>query len=214
MSSPAMSTEKLADANEASIGSQSTLPSPAASKAAGGLTVYLQKQVTAADATYQLVWACFLTGFTSSVTFTACFIWCGFQTGGTIQLGLALARLFTGDKSLRTFEFEQPDRQALTSLLGFLLGTSIGRLGDKVGPKRRIWLFSATMAQALCLMAAALTAWKSGESSFADSRAGPSWITPLGLAALAFASASLGIQVRSFRSISWLQTVGLKGAAE
>ncbi|KAL8292749.1 hypothetical protein RQP46_001361 [Phenoliferia psychrophenolica] len=101
---------------------------------------FLQTQVTPGDATYQLLWACFLTGYTCAITFSATFIWCGFQTGGTIQLALALARLFTGDPATRTYEFEQPDRQALTSLLGFLLGTSVGRVGDKVGPKKRVWL--------------------------------------------------------------------------
>ncbi|KAM0751261.1 hypothetical protein T439DRAFT_301192 [Meredithblackwellia eburnea MCA 4105] len=183
-----MSNDKLS-LDESAIGGGASTPQPRRLS----ISAYLQKELNGEDATLQLTWACFLTGFTSAVTFTACYIWCGFQTGGTIQLGLALARLFSGPKP-RTFEFEQPDRQALVSLLSFLIGTALGRLGDRIGPKKRVWLFSATMAQALCLMAAALTAWKSGESSFANSRAGPSWITPLGLTALGFASASLGIQ--------------------
>lgn len=51
-------------------------------------------------------------------------------------------------------------------------------------------------------MAAALTAWKSGEGSVAASRGTPVWVTPLGLAALAFSSASMGIQV-SYPLDSW-----------
>lgn len=45
------------------------------------LGAWLQGEINAKDATYQLIWACFLTGFTSSVTFTACYIWCGFFSG-------------------------------------------------------------------------------------------------------------------------------------
>lgn len=51
-----------------------------------------------------------------------------------------------------------PDKQALCSLLSFLLGTSLGRIGDKIGNHSRRWLMSATFVQALMLMAAALTA--------------------------------------------------------
>lgn len=51
-----------------------------------------------------------------------------------------------------------PDKQALCSLLSFLLGTSVGRIGDKIGNHTRKWLILATIIQALMLMAAALTA--------------------------------------------------------
>jgi hypothetical protein len=51
-----------------------------------------------------------------------------------------------------------PDKQALCSLLSFLLGTSLGRIGDKIGNHSRRWLISATIIQALMLMAAALLA--------------------------------------------------------
>ncbi|KAG6843996.1 hypothetical protein H0H87_010887 [Tephrocybe sp. NHM501043] len=43
-------------------------------------------------------------------------------------------------------------------------------------------------------MAAALTLWKSGELSIADERADPSWNNALSFVALAFMSASLGVQ--------------------
>lgn len=51
-----------------------------------------------------------------------------------------------------------PDKQALCSLLSFLLGTSLGRIGDKIGNHSRRWLISATIVQASMLMAAALLA--------------------------------------------------------
>lgn len=59
------------------------------------------------------------------------------------------------------------DRQALVSLLSFLIGTSLGRYGDKFGAKRRGWTVGATFFQALLLMAAALCAHFSGEPALA-----------------------------------------------
>ena len=121
-------------------------------------------------------------------------------SGGTLDIAFALARLFSGDSSLRDFEFEHPDRQALVSLLSFLLGTTLDRFADRIGARRRIWLVMASMLQALCLMSAALVAWRSRESVYESEQTGPSWISPLGLAALGFCSASLGIQVSCHRS--------------
>ncbi|BGP34961.1 hypothetical protein JCM10296v2_006785 [Rhodotorula toruloides] len=138
----------------------------------------------------QLILYCFLTGFTSAPSFLACYLWCGFQTGGLVQLSLAVARLFaTNDRT-----FHKPDQQALTSLLSFLLGSSIGRIGDKVGPKRRWWIMTATFIMALFTMAAALCAHFSHEASVAEFRTNASWQNAKGMAALGFASASLGLQ--------------------
>lgn len=114
-------------------------------------------------------------------------------SGNVAQLGLAVARTYAPN-TLRTYEFEKADQQALTSLLAFLVGTSLGRIGDRLGNKSRGWLVLATFAQALCLMAAALCAHFCGQSSFASSRTHTTWTNPTGLAALGFASASLGIQ--------------------
>ncbi|GAA5903942.1 hypothetical protein JCM8208_001734 [Rhodotorula glutinis] len=133
---------------------------------------------------------CFLTGFTSAPTFLACYLWAGFQTGGLVQLGLAVARLFaTSDRT-----FHKPDQQALTSLLSFLLGTSLGRIGDRVGPKKRWWVMTGTFISALLTMAAALCAHFSREISVAEFRTEASWRSAQGMAALGFASASLGLQ--------------------
>ena len=58
-----------------------------------------------------------------AISFTAVFVWCGFQTGNTVQLALAIARLFSpGNKD---FTFHMADRQALVSLLTFLGGAFI-----------------------------------------------------------------------------------------
>lgn len=88
------------------------------------------------------------------------------RRGNVAQLGLAVARTYAPNQ-LRTFIFEKADQQALCSLLSFLLGTSFGRVGDKIGPKKRSYLVMATLVQALCCMAAALLAHFSGQSSFA-----------------------------------------------
>ncbi|TYJ53051.1 hypothetical protein B9479_006330 [Cryptococcus floricola] len=147
------------------------------------------------------IYACFLTGFTSAPSFSACFIWCGFQTGNVAQLALALARCFApaapaapGGGGERTVGFQKPDQQALVSLIAFWMGTSLGRVGDRMGGRKRRWLGLATFVQALLAMAAALTIHFSGESGLASNRGSPSWRTPLGMTGLAFLSATMGIQ--------------------
>lgn len=129
-------------------------------------------------------------------------------------MSLAVARLFATDD--RTYH--KPDQQALTSLLSFLVGSSVGRVGDKVGPKRRWWLMLATFIMALFTMAAALCAHFSHEQSVAECvclisscsatqltsallrfRTNASWQNAKGMAALGFASASLGLQVHPSR---------------
>lgn len=147
-------------------------------------------------------------------TFSAVFVWCAFQTGNTlqvcpfslyivlvlirsrgsipaVQLGLALARLFgpSNDTS-----FHIPDRQALTSLTTFLFGAFLGRIGDRLGPRSRLWLVLGTFMQALMSMAAAIALWKSGQGSVADDRGDPSWTNALTYVAIGFVSASMGLQ--------------------
>jgi uncharacterized membrane protein YoaK (UPF0700 family) len=93
-------------------------------------------------------------------------VWCGFQTGNVAQLGLAVARTFA-PQNIRTSGFTRPDQQAFCSLLTFLIGTSLGRFGDKIGAKKKKWLVTATFIQALLAMAAALCTHYSGESNVA-----------------------------------------------
>ncbi|KAF8524480.1 hypothetical protein JB92DRAFT_2806579 [Gautieria morchelliformis] len=132
-----------------------------------------------------------MTGFVDSVTFTAVMVWCGFQTGNTIELALALARLFSLEQTPGP-RFRVVDRQSLASILAFLVGAFAGRIGDRIGSRTRLWLFLGTVIQALCLLAAGLLLWKTGQPSF--STEGPTWISVEGYAAIAFASASMGLQ--------------------
>ncbi|KAK0203594.1 hypothetical protein DFS33DRAFT_1260338, partial [Desarmillaria ectypa] len=129
------------------------------------------------------------------ISFSAIFVWCGFQTGNFAQLAIALARLFEIRPGRgRDTSFHMPDKQALTSLIAFNLGASVGRLGDRIGPHKRIWLIFGTFLQALLTMAASATIYKSNMRSIADERADPSWTNVLAFACIAFMSASLGVQ--------------------
>jgi hypothetical protein len=110
------------------------------------------------------------------------------------QLSLALARLFSGSKQTRDTSFHLADQQALTSLISFNLGASLGRIGDRIGPLSRLWLVSGTMIQALFTTAASIAIWRSQEPSVANIRNDPAWTNVLSFVCVAFASASLGVQ--------------------
>ncbi|OBZ77952.1 hypothetical protein A0H81_02078 [Grifola frondosa] len=155
---------------------------------------HLMTDVDPLKSTFPLAAYCFMTGFIDSVSFTAIFVWCGFQTGNSVQLALALARLFSGPPGQRDTSFHIADQQALTSVITFILGASLGRIGDRMGAKTRAWLALGTFIQALFTMAAAVTAWQSGQGSIAESRGDPAWTNALTFVALGFMSASLGLQ--------------------
>jgi hypothetical protein len=91
-------------------------------------------------------------------------------TGILYQLSLTLARLFSGSPGHRDLTFHRADQQALTSLISFNLGASIGRFGDKMGAISRLWLVSGTFLQALFTMTASIAIWKSGQPGVAVSR--------------------------------------------
>ncbi|KAJ7134274.1 hypothetical protein C8R44DRAFT_421074 [Mycena epipterygia] len=157
---------------------------------------HLNTEVDPAQATGPLAGFSFMTGFIDAISFTAVFVWCGFQTGNFAQLALAIARLWEIQPSGSGHDtsFHIADRQAMTSLLSFIAGAFVGRLGDRVGPHKRVWLVLATFIQVLLTMGAALTVWKSGQGSIAAVRGDPSWTNTLTFVALAFMSASLGVQ--------------------
>ncbi|TCD62663.1 hypothetical protein EIP91_006585 [Steccherinum ochraceum] len=144
--------------------------------------------------TFPLAAYCFMTGYIDAVSFTAVFVWCGFQTGNSVQLALALARLFAGPPGHRDTSFHLADQQALTSVLTFVGGAAIGRVGDKMGAKTRAWLCLGTFIQALFTMAAALAVWKSHQGSVAELRGDPAWTNASTFVAIGFMSASLGLQ--------------------
>ncbi|KZT20879.1 hypothetical protein NEOLEDRAFT_1158450 [Neolentinus lepideus HHB14362 ss-1] len=148
--------------------------------------------VKAEWASAPLIAYCFMTGYIDAIGFTAVFVWPGFQTGNSVQLALAIARLFQPGQT--DFSFRPPDRAALVSLLTFIFGAFLGRIGDRMGPKTRAWLFLGTMIQALFTMAAAVCIWQSGNASVASDRGDPAWTAPLAYVALGFMSASLGLQ--------------------
>ncbi|WWD20190.1 hypothetical protein CI109_104666 [Kwoniella shandongensis] len=137
------------------------------------------------------IYSCFLTGLTAAPSFAACFVWCGFQTGNAAQLGLAIARTWTPGAD---DGFQKMDQQALVSLLCFLVGASLGQIGNRVGGRKRSWLVGATLGMMVLMMGAAVAALVSGESGVASGRGDPSWVTPKGMLALAFLSAAMGLQ--------------------
>lgn len=155
---------------------------------------YLMTDVDPAQSTAPLAAFCFMTGYIDAISFSAIFVWCGFQTGNFIQLALALARLFEGPPGFRDLSFHKADQQALCSLIAFNLGAFVGRIGDRVGSSKRIWHVAGTLLQALFTMAAAVALWKSGQPSIANNRGDPAWTNVLTFVALTFMSASLGLQ--------------------
>jgi Protein of unknown function (DUF1275) len=116
------------------------------------------------------------------------------NTVSLYQLSLTLARLFSGSPGHRDLSFHRADQQALTSLISFNLGASLGRFGDKVGATSRLWLVSGTFLQALFTMAASIAIWKSGQPGVAVSRGDPAWTNLLSFVCVGFMSASLGLQ--------------------
>ncbi|KAI0249750.1 hypothetical protein BJV78DRAFT_1276033 [Lactifluus subvellereus] len=144
--------------------------------------------------TFPLAAYCFMTGWIDAVSFSAIFVWCAFQTGNSVQLALALARLFQGSPGHRDTSFHLADKQALTSLTTFVFGAFIGRIGDRIGARTRAWLFLGTIIQALFMMAGAIALWKSGQGSVASGRAVPAWSNAGTYACLGLISASMGLQ--------------------
>lgn len=152
---------------------------------------YLFTDIDGEKASAPLSAYCFMTGFIDSVCFSAIFVWCAFQTGNTVQLSLALARLFNGEHDT---SFHLADQQALCSVITFILGAFIARIGDKMGCKTRAWLCLGTFIQTLFTMGAAIAIWKSGQGSVADARADPAWSNTLSFVCIGFMSASMGLQ--------------------
>ncbi|KAK7059714.1 Aldedh domain-containing protein [Favolaschia claudopus] len=189
----AFSTDKESQMRD--VEQQQQAPEP---KDPGRLTFWqhLDTDVDPAGATGPLAAFCFMTGFIDAISFSAIFVWCGFQTGNFAQLALALARLWEPNPNGpgRDSAFHIADKQAITSLLAFNLGAFFGRVGDRMGAHKRHWLVLSTFVQVLLTMAAALTIWKSGQGSIAAIRGDPSWNNALTFVGLAFMSASLGVQ--------------------
>ncbi|EAU81393.2 hypothetical protein CC1G_05223 [Coprinopsis cinerea okayama7 len=135
---------------------------------------YLMTDVDPKESTGPLAAFCFMTGYMLSGRY------------------LAIARLWEGTPG--STHFHRADQQALCSLIAFNAGSFLGRIGDKIGPQKRLWLVLGTFIQALLTMAGAIAFWKSGQNDLADTRAIPAWSNVLSFVGLAFISASLGLQ--------------------
>ncbi|KAF8908601.1 hypothetical protein CPB84DRAFT_1767049 [Gymnopilus junonius] len=155
---------------------------------------YLLADVDPAKSTAPLAMYCFMTGYIDAISFSAIFVWCGFQTGNFAQLALALGRLFQGPPGARDLTFHKADQQALCSLLAFNAGAFVGRISNHYGAHRRLWLIFGTFLQALLSMAGAIAFWKAGQGSIADARDLPVWTNAVSFVGVAFMSASLGVQ--------------------
>jgi hypothetical protein len=81
------------------------------------------------------------------------------------QLAIAIARNFD-PLPTRTYSFQKGDQQALTALVSFWLGTSLGRIGDRMGCRTRAWLVLAAFLQVLLAMVCAVFAQVSGEGAY------------------------------------------------
>ena len=146
------------------------------------------------------------------VAFSAIFVWCAFQTGNSVQvrlgsvfllarhsrratqLAVALARLFQGPRGHRDGSFHLADKFALTSVLTFLFGAFCGRIGDRIGPKTRLWLFGGTFFQALLTMGGAIALHEGHQRSVANVRDDLAWSNACSYAALGLISMSMGLQ--------------------
>ncbi|KAF8526560.1 hypothetical protein BU17DRAFT_74110 [Hysterangium stoloniferum] len=155
------------------------------------LREFLWTDVDPESSSLPLAAYCFMTGFIDAITFTAVSIWCGFQTVRTIFLVHCLFRGNTIEDAPGP-HFRLTDQQSLTSILTFLGGAFLGRIGDRVGSKTRVWLFLGTCLQALMTVAASVLLFKAHQSAFSTN--GGTWTGPLGFAALGCASASMGLQ--------------------
>ncbi|CAE6508550.1 unnamed protein product [Rhizoctonia solani] len=94
----------------------------------GGVLAYLREELPAGANSIPLAAYAFMSGYLNAVTFTTCAIWCGFMTGNSVMLGLALARVSLGQR--REAAFAMNDAQATAALICFVVGIALARVGD------------------------------------------------------------------------------------
>ncbi|EUC61617.1 transmembrane protein, putative [Rhizoctonia solani AG-3 Rhs1AP] len=94
----------------------------------GGVMAYLRQELPLGANTIPLAAFSFMSGYLNAVAFTTCAIWCGFMTGNSVMLGLALARVSLGHR--REAAFAINDAQATTALITFVFGIALARVGD------------------------------------------------------------------------------------
>ncbi|KIJ14513.1 hypothetical protein PAXINDRAFT_176697 [Paxillus involutus ATCC 200175] len=200
---PTMKRPETADTSITLVSNQDILPPPAVqsrrsrnSSASTATFVnvkdFLFEEIDPERAIPPLSAYCFMTGFINAVCFSAIFAWCASQTGNTIQLSVAVGRLLDDPNADSSFHLS--DRLAVCSLITFIAGCYVGRFGDRIGYKTRLWMCAGTFLQALLTMGAAITSWQSGAPTFAAANSGAVWKTPLSFACLGFMSSSMGLQ--------------------
>jgi hypothetical protein len=64
---------------------------PKRSSSITSLKTYLNQDVDPNQATFALAAYCFMTGLVNAVTYSSVFVWAGFQTGNTVQVGIHYA---------------------------------------------------------------------------------------------------------------------------
>ncbi|KAH7334109.1 hypothetical protein B0J17DRAFT_771167 [Rhizoctonia solani] len=96
--------------------------------ARGGVMAYMREELPSGANSIPLAAYAFMSGYLNAVTFTTCAIWCGFMTGNSVMLGLALARVSLGQR--REAAFAINDAQATTALITFIIGIALARVGD------------------------------------------------------------------------------------
>ncbi|KAF8699624.1 hypothetical protein RHS03_07132, partial [Rhizoctonia solani] len=94
----------------------------------GGVLAYLRQELPLGANSIPLAAYAFMSGYLNAVTFTTCAIWCGFMTGNSVMLGLALSRVSLGQRRENAFAIN--DAQATTALITFVLGIALARVGD------------------------------------------------------------------------------------
>ncbi|KAG8706479.1 hypothetical protein FRC11_008199, partial [Ceratobasidium sp. 423] len=94
----------------------------------GGVLAYLREELPVGASSIPIAAYAFMSGYLNAVTFTTCAIWCGFMTGNSVMLGLALARVSLGRRREATFAMN--DAQATAALICFVCGIALARVGD------------------------------------------------------------------------------------
>lgn len=143
--------------------------------------------------TFQMSFYCFTTGWADAVAFAAAYLFVGFQTGSMVQLSAAIARLFSGPDENASY-FHPEDRLALCSLLSFIAGAAFGQVGDRLGPKKRLWLVGSTALQAGLMAGSFIALRVPNVGSYADARGSTPWHVTGGYFGIGLLAASMGLQ--------------------
>ncbi|KAJ7574392.1 hypothetical protein C8J56DRAFT_979511, partial [Mycena floridula] len=184
-----MSSERSSEASDSirdPSRRQSFLPISKSSSNKRPLWTHLTSDVDAKKCTVPLAAFCFMTGFLDCISFSATFVWCGFQTGNFVQLAPAIARLFEGPRALQDHTFHLADQQALLALVSFNIGILLGRWGGNNSSHTRLWLFLATCIQSLFTVISAVAIWQGGDYSVAERNGDATWTSPLSFVCLGF----------------------------